>query len=381
MIRCKKCGEVGYIKKSGKVRGRQRYYCKDCKVYFSEEQEDKSPVAHQHQVTITDLARHLNLSASTVSRALHKHPDINLATQKKVLDLAARLDYQPNMLASSLVKSKSFTIGIVVPEFINSFFPNVILGAEEVLAKAGYKLVICHSNESYEREVENVKLLLSSRVDGFLISLTQETKKYDHLKAIVAKGIPLVLYNRICTEVDVPKVTVNDYEGAFKATEHLILNGYRKVAHIAGPQTLQIAQSRITGYKDALKKYEIPVNEDWIRHCDLSFEGAKRTAAYLFDLENSPDAIFAMNDTIAVEVIQLAKMRGISIPAQLAVVGFSDDIIAQFIGLTTMAQPVREIGKAAARLVLQRLKNRDVHIESKILSTSLVIRSSSSHNH
>jgi DNA-binding LacI/PurR family transcriptional regulator len=345
------------------------------------EKKNREPNGHLHQVTIIDIARELNLSKSTVSRALRKHPDINPETKKKVLELAAKLDYQPNLLASSLVKSKSFTIGIIVPEFVNSFFPNVIIGAEEVLSKAGYKLIICHSNESYEREVENVKILLSNRVDGFLVSITQETKKYDHLKAIVTKGIPLVLYNRVCSEIDVPKVVVNDYEGAYKATEHLILNGYKQVAHIGGPTSLQITQNRLKGYLDALEKYGIKCNRDYVVHCDLSYEGAKGAAAALFDRPNRPNAIFAVNDTVAIEVIQLAKMRGINIPDELAVVGFSDDSLSKYVGLTTMAQPVHEIGKTAAQLVLSKLKNGDTALKTKMLSTSLVIRGSSSYSH
>jgi DNA-binding LacI/PurR family transcriptional regulator len=220
--------------------------------------------------------------------------------------------------------------------------------------------------------VQNVKLLLSSRVDGFLVSITQETKKYDHLKAIVSKGIPLVLYNRVCSEIDVPKVIVNDYEGAFKATEHLILNGYKQIAHIGGPTSLQITQNRMEGYLDALKKYRLKTNDQHIVHCDLSYEGARRASASLFDLPNRPNAIFAVNDTVAIEVIQLAKMRGIAIP---------DEYISKFIGLTTMAQPVRDIGKTAAQLILNKLKNKDAELKTKVLSTSLVIRGSSSYNH
>ncbi len=181
----------------------------------------------RHQTTIVDLARDLGISKSTVSRALRDQPDIHPGTRKAVLDLAQSLDYQPNLMAYGLVKSRSNVIGMIVPEFYHYFFPNVIVGAQEVLQRAGYNLMICQSAESYETEVANVKALMASRVDGLLVSLTTQTNNVDHFRALERRGGLLVFFNRICPELDTARVVVDDYEGAFGAVEHLIGQGYR----------------------------------------------------------------------------------------------------------------------------------------------------------
>ena len=335
----------------------------------------------RHQVTIVDIAKKLNLSKSTVSRVLTGHPSVSDKTRQAVLELAGQLDYQRNMLSISLLNRKSNTIGIIVPEFISSYFTQVIMGAQEVAAAAGYNTIICHSNETYETEVANTKLMLANQVDGVLVSLTKETRNFDHLKIFERKGIPIVFFNRVCEDMDVPKVMVDDYEGAFRAVEHLIKRKKKRIAHLAGPDSLPISVKRLKGYKAALKKYNIPIDEELIILYDLSIGKVKIYVNHLLRLANPPDAIFCINDPTAIEALQIVKKKGLDVPKDIAIVGFSNDFASDLIDppLTTVSQPVREIGSTAAQLLIDQI-NRDVSEWKsiiKVLKTELIVRKSS----
>lgn len=334
-----------------------------------------------HQVTIIDLAQKLNLSKSTVSRALTGHPSVHPDTRKAVLDLAEEMDYQRNMLSISLLQRKSNIIGIIVPEFFSSYFPQAIVGAQEIAGQAGYNTIICHSNENYETEVANTKMLLASQVDGVLVSITKETRNFDHFKIFERKGIPIVFFNRVCEEMSVPKVLVDDYDGAYRAVEHLIQRGRKRIAHLAGPDNLAISTKRLMGYRDALKRNNIPIDEDLIIPYDLTVAKVKIYVNHLLQLDNPPDAIFAINDPTAVEILQVVKKKGMRVPDDLAIVGFSNDYVSALTDppLSTVSQPVREIGKTAAQLLLDQM-NREVSEWKaiiKVLKTELIVRSSS----
>jgi DNA-binding LacI/PurR family transcriptional regulator len=361
----------------------QRYFCKDCASYFTITNKTKpAPEVtgyKKHITTIGDIARALNISKSTVSRALHEHGDINAATKKAVMDMARKLHYTPNLLAQSLVKSRSNTIGIIVPEFLTYFFPTVIIGATEVATKAGFNVVICQSQESLKTEIANVNVLLANRVEGVLISMTKETKTFDHFRSLERHGVPMVFYNRVCEEIACPKVLVNDYDGAFKATTHLIQAGFMNIAHIAGPVSLRLSNNRLNGYTDALKKNGLPVKKSLILHTDLSTEGTKQCAEKLLSMKNRPDAIFCVNDPAAIQVMLMAKQKGIKIPEELGVVGFSNDPMASIIepSLTTVSQPVADLGRTAMRLLIASIKNGTESKEPIYLETELIIRASS----
>lgn len=336
----------------------------------------------KHQTTIIDIARELGISKSTVSRALTGNPNVSEKTKKKILDLAEKLDYQRNMLSIGLITSKSNTLGIMVPEILSSFFPQVIIGAQEVAKQSGYNVIISQSNESYETEVENAKVMLANQVDGLIISITKETKNFDHLKKFARKGIPIVFFNRVCEEMVVPKVIVDDYDGAFKAVEHLIKTGKRRIAHLAGPNNLSISKNRLQGYLDALKRNQIEIDDDLIIPYDLTLEKVRIYINYLLGLKNRPDSIFAINDPTAIEAIQIIKQHNIKIPQEIAVVGFSNDAVSPLIepSLTTLSQPVREIGRVSIEMLLDQMK-REVHewkAVTKVLKTELIIRNSSS---
>ncbi|WP_128544824.1 LacI family DNA-binding transcriptional regulator [Larkinella soli] len=333
-----------------------------------------------HQATIVDIARTLNLSKSTVSRALTGHPNVKAGTREKVLEMAAQMDYQRNQLAISLLTNRTQTVGIIVPEFLSFFFPKVIIGAQNVLAEAGYNVVICHSNESYETEVANTKALLASRVDGLLVSHTKETRNFDHFRVFERKGIPVVFFNRIVEELGGSKVAVDDYGGAFRAVGHLIQTGKRRIAHLAGPDSIQNSRNRLNGYLDALRRYDIPVDPALIISYDLTLDKANIYVNHLLNLPQPPDALFAINDPTAIEALKVIKSRGLRIPQDVAVVGFSDDPVSALIepGLTTVAQPVDEIGRQAAALLLKQLAADDERPEAEtvVLETRLIVRGS-----
>jgi len=384
MIKCVKCNEVSGIAKSGKTRGKQRYFCRHCDYYFTMQQEDAScnDTNHhlRHHATIVDIARQLKISKSTVSRALRNSSDIKKQTRDAVLLLAKELNYVPNHFASALVKKKSYSIGIVVPELITNFFPQFIIAAQNAASLAGYEVVICHSNERFSNEVDIIKRLFAYQVDGVLLSITSETKTLDHLNAFSQADIPVILFNRVRNKPGLPKVLVDDQEGAFAGVEHLIKNGYRKIAHIAGPQHLQISKNRLKGYEEALAKHNLKLNPEWVFYHDLSNEGAQKCARQLLDQKERPDAVFAVNDPAAIQLILEARKRGITVGPDLGVVGFSNDSRSDVIDppLTTLEQPIEKMAESCIHLLVNKIGNPAFTIPaSTILKTQLIQRLSS----
>lgn len=332
------------------------------------------------QVTIRDIASKLNVSVSTVSRALRGAVEVNSETRKIVQETARKLNYEPNMVAQSLRSRTTHTLGIIVPDLVTHFFASTISGIQEVASKKGYNIMMCQSNESYETEIQNIHTLVASRVDGLLISLSKETSDYTHLHSLHARGIPLVFFDRICEEVNTSKVTVDDHDGAFKATEHLIEMGYRRIAHISGPEKLTISKNRLEGYLDALRKYNIPVEPELIRHSNLGEEDVRAQMNALLALPQPPDALFAINDPTAIQAMLLMKEKGVKIPEDVAVVGFNDSPESRIIepGLSTVAQPAYEIGRLATKHILEQINDpEDFSPQNLTLKTELIIRDSS----
>lgn len=332
-------------------------------------------------VTIKDIARELNISPSTVSRALKDHPDISTDTKKAVNALAKKLNYQPNSIALSLRKSKTNTIGVVIPEIVHFFFSTVISGIEDVAYAAGYNVIVSQSNESYEREVTDMKALVASRVDGFLVSLSKETRDFEHLKQIHEKGTPMVFFDRVCEEINTSKVVIDDYNSAFKATEHLIEQGCKSIAHMAGPQNLTIGKDRLEGYIAALKKHQIPVREDLIdRTGSSTVEEGIEQSTRLLNLPAPPDAFFCNNDMVAIGSMKAIKKKGLRIPDDVAVVGFSDWSVSSLVepSLTSISQPGYEMGETAARLFIEQIERGESFIpQTRVLQTQLTVRESS----
>ncbi len=337
-----------------------------------------------HQISIIDIAKELGISKSTVSRALSGHHSVKEKTRVAVLELAEKLDYQRNTLALSFANRKTLLVGLLVPEIMSSFFPSIIKGAEEILDTAKYKCIICHSNENYEKEVENVKLLLSQQVEGIIASHTKETRNFDHFKLIQRRGIPLVMFNRVTDLLDVPKVVVDDYEAAFNAVEHLIKKGKKRIAHLAGPDSLVNSKLRLQGYLDALAKHKIPVDNELIISYDLSVEKVKIYVQHFLTLSPPPDALFCMNDPTAIAAMRVIKQNKLRIPQDISIVGFSNDLSSELVdpALTTVAQPTFDIGREAARLVLKEISAEGNSSATKanhktvVLKTQFIVRES-----
>jgi DNA-binding LacI/PurR family transcriptional regulator len=330
--------------------------------------------------TIKDLAKELNLSASTVSRALRDHPDISPLTKKRVISLANKLDYHPDSIAQSLQTQKTKTIGVIVPEIKQPFFASVINGIEELAYSAGYTIIVCQSNETYDREVLYTRTLVSHRVAGLLVSLSQTTQNLDHFKALQRRGVPIVFFDRVNDDIEASKVVVDDYNGAFAAVDHLIKSGYKRIAHLAGPKNLSISKYRLKGYKDALKLGNRPYNEELVVYGGLDDTDGVVGFQKLLSLEILPDAVFAVNDPVATGAFLTIKEHGLKIPDDIALVGFSNTNVSSLLDppLTTVEQPTYEIGKTAVQLLLAQINNSEENFvpQFEVLKTHLIIRGS-----
>jgi len=332
--------------------------------------------------TLADIAAKLNLSISTVSRALNDHPAISTATKQSVKEIARQLNYQPNVLALNLRNKKTNTIGIIVPEITSYFFSSVIKGMQDLLSDTNYQLVISQSEESLKKEKEIIQAMARVRVDGFLISPTSETVDPEIYNNLIKDGIPLVLFDRDCVGTNADKVLVDDYNGAFQAVDYLIKTGCKRIAHISGPPDLSISKHRKKGYYDALSKHGIPHEAELVVAAGgFSPEYGVESAKTLLDLPNQPDAIYAINDGIAIGAMYVIKEAGIKIPEQISVVGFDDEPHSSYFipPLTSVWQPVYDMGMLAARILLQRLngEGKNDELRYELLKPELMVRKSS----
>ncbi|WP_299994044.1 LacI family DNA-binding transcriptional regulator [Marinifilum sp. N1E240] len=331
------------------------------------------------QVTIKDIAKELGISASTVSRALKDHPDISSKTKEAVNKLAKEWHYKPNAVALSLRHSKTNIIGVIIPEIVHHFFSSVISGIEEIANKAGYNVMMFQSNESFEREIANVQALLSSRVDGVLVSMSKETKDFSHFKELRDNGIPIVFFDRVCNELSSDNVIVDDFAGAFAAVEHLINIGCKRIAHLSAPQHMLLGQNRLKGYRQALLKHKMPIDENLIIKCD-SYEESIELTPELLKLSTPPDAIFAVNELTAAGALTAVKKVGFRVPEDISIVGFTDGLVSRTTdpNLTTLEQHGYEVGLRASELLVGRIKEGDMDYEpvTKVVKTNLIVRGS-----
>ena len=330
--------------------------------------------------TIKDIAKALNLSPSTVSRALRDHPDISLSTKKRVITLADKMDYHPDSIARSLQTKKTKTIGVIVPEIKQPFFASVINGIEEFAFASGYTIIVCQSNETYEREVVYTRTLVSYRVAGLLVSLSQSTENFDHFKVLRRRNLPVVFFDRVSNEIEASRVVVDDYRGAFDLVTHLIQSGYRRIAHLAGPKNLSISKFRLKGYKDALEHENLPFNDDLVIYGGLDDTDGIVGFQKLLNLKPLPDAVFAVNDPVATGAFMTIKEHGLKIPTDIALAGFSNTLMTSLLDppLTTVEQPSYEIGKTAAQLLMEQINSNDEKFvpKFKVLKTHLIVRDS-----
>ncbi len=331
------------------------------------------------QVTIKDIARELGISPSTVSKALKGHRDISSNTKIIVRELVEKWNYSPDPIALSLKNGSSRIIGVIVPEIVHYFFSTVISGIEDLANDLGYHVMFCQSSELYSKEVKAVDTLLSSRVDGILVSVSKNTEKLAHFLKILEKGIPMVFFDRICEEIDTDRVIVDDEWGAYEAVNHLINIGCRNIVHLSGVSNLLIGQNRKSGYLKALKKHNIPVNDCNIIECD-NRESAAVVIPALLKRGEMPDGIFAVNDLTAVAAMQILKENGFMIPEDVAVAGFTSGLISDITTptLTSVDQHGYLVGREAVRLLIERLENgANTPSRTVIIKTELVRKGSS----
>ncbi len=331
-------------------------------------------------ITIKDIARKFKCSPSTVSRALNDNPVINEETRKTIHEYAERMGYQRNIISLSLLNKSSKTLGVILPN-INHFHESSMLeGLQSTFQPLGYLLNICVTNESYELEKQYIERLLANRVDGIFLSISQETYDgghYEHIEKVVRRDIPLVYIDRKYDAALANGVIVDDYDGAFMATQHLIEIGCKRIAHLRGPKGLTVSEYRFNGYRDCLLKHNFPIDETLICTTNFEVESAIEPTKYLLDLPERPDAIFGVNDHVCIGAMSVIREKNIMIPQEIALVGFDDSPIAQYFcpPLSSVQRQSRQIGLEASELLLGQLNNKVLN--SKVLSSKLVVRESS----
>lgn len=336
------------------------------------------------QATIKDIARELNVSSSTVSRALKDYPGISDETKRKVKELADKLNYRPNAIALSLRKSRSFTIGVIIPEVVHFFFSTVISGIEEVAFSRGYNVILTQTNEKLAREKSSVETMLSNQIDGFLVSFSKETKDFSHFSKLMDQGFPIVFFDRM---PDIPKainVTVDDFTGSYEATKHLISQGYKNIVHLAGPANLKISKERERGYREALLDSGIPINPAFIVECPqgTNEEAYQITLEIFREFTEKPDAFFANNDMAAVGAMMASKSLNLKVPEDIGVVGFSNWQFCSILdpSLSSVSQPGVKLGAKATELLLDIIEkkiNPEEIDHPLVLETELLVRKSS----
>jgi LacI family transcriptional regulator len=335
----------------------------------------------KERATIHDIAKKLNITASTVSRALNDHPRISEETKKTVRKAAQKIGYQPNNIAAALRNGKSNIIGIIVPTADRSFFSSVVRGIEEIANTARYNVMICQTYDNYEKEVATVQALLNARVDGVIASFAKETQDFGHFSKIKERGIPLIFFDRSNDDLEVSQVVIDDFLGGYKATEHLIQQGCKRIAHFTNIRKISIYKDRLRGYREALLANGLPFDESLVVESNLQLDDGRNSMLQLLKMRNIPDAIFSASAFGAVGALQVSKEKGIKVPEQIAIVGFSNEIFTSFTDptLSTIEQHSKRIGNSAAEIFLQEISESNTKFipQKIVLKPELIVRQSS----
>ncbi len=331
-------------------------------------------------MTIHDIAKSLNVSPSTVSRALNDHPRISRGTRETIKSFALENDYRPNNLASSLRKGTSFTIGVIVPRINRNFFSSTIGSMEEILNDAGYNLMICQTHEEYKKEIDSIRTLLNTRVHTLFISLAAGSANTSHLQEIIEKGVKVFMFDRVDVSLPIPWVKIDDYAGAFQSVSHLIQQGYKKIVHFAGPLHVNIYADRQKGYEDALAANNIKLDPRLIFHDSLTREKGFKAFKELISNGSQADALFSSSDLSALGALLAARELNISIPDHFGIAGYANEPFTGYIkpGMTTVDQKPSEIGKAMANMFLENPFLPE--LQHKIIQPDLVVRGSTLRN-
>ena len=334
------------------------------------------------KATLKQIAKELGVSVSTVSKALNDSPEISEQTKVKIKEYAKLKNYKPNVIGLNLKNRKTKTIGVIIPNILNSFFAKVFSGIEKVADKKGYNVITCISNESLEKEIHTLEMLSNGTIDGFILSVSQEAQKlqeYNHFSEIINDGTPIVMFDRIADEVECDKVVVDDFDSALNSTQHLINLGCKNIALISSVDNLSVGKLRADGYLKALKDNNIPLNEKIILRTD-SEEDMKAKIDAIFD--NKIDAIFALDENDSVAALRVSLKKGFRVPEDISIIGFADGILASrrlSPSLTTISQHGIEIGEVAAKQLIKRLEEKEDETsdyETIVIKTKLKERES-----
>ncbi|MFV5694583.1 LacI family DNA-binding transcriptional regulator [Flavobacterium sp. LB3P122] len=334
------------------------------------------------KATLKQIAKELNVSVSTVSKALNDSPEISESTKIKIKEYAKLKNYKPNVIGLNLKNRKTKTIGVIIPNILNSFFAKVFSGIEKVADEKGYNVIMCISNESLEKEAHTLEMLSNGTIDGFILSVSEEAQKlheYQHFKEIINDGTPIVMFDRIAEGVECDKVIVDDFDSALNSTQHLINLGCKNIALFSSVDNLSVGKLRADGYLKALKKNNIPVNENLIIRTDSEAHLKDKIKA-VFD-NNKIDGIFALDENDSVAALKIGLKKGYKIPKELSIIGFADGILASrrlSPSLTTVSQHGIEIGEVAAKLLIDRLESKEENLpyETVVIKTKLKERES-----
>jgi len=342
-------------------------------------------MAEEKEITIYDIARHLSISATTVSRGLKDHPAINKNTRKKIKEAAKKLGYRSNTFASSLRSKKTHTIGIIVPRLNSYFMSSVLAGMEDAASNEGYNLIISQSLESSEKEVANAHTMFLKRVDGLLVSLVYDTENINHCEPFIKRNIPVVFFDRIYPNSDNTGVVIDNYKAAYNAVNHLVEQGCKRIVHLGGNLLRNVYSERLRGYKDALKDHKIPFENKLVHISRLNDEAGIEAANFILKQKNNlPDGVFAANDTAAVYCMMKLMENGIKIPGDIAFVGFNNDPISNIIEpkLSSINYSGYDIGHTAVSNLINHLRGiSNIKTTNRIiLRSDLIIRSSSLKN-
>ena len=327
-----------------------------------------------------DIARELGVSVATVSRALKDSPRISAVQRERIKAYAREHNFFPNMLAEGLRNSRVRPlkiIGVIIPEFNHFYFSSILSGIEAEASSRGYRIMVAQSNEQYEREVNICESFYENKVCGIIVSQAKDTLRYDHFKKLISHGVPLVFYDRICTGVDASRVVVDDYMGAFNAVTHLVATGCRRIAFYGSSMNLEISKNRFNGYKDALLKNGLKVDERFVRQCD-NRDDAERITPDILNIEDGPDGFFAVNDDTAIGILYSAKRMGFRVPEDISICGFTNGqrAVACDPMLTTVEQRGVKVGREAADVLIHHVEGlySPGHVEKRVVRTRLIIR-------
>ena len=331
-------------------------------------------------MTMKDIAKEFGISVATVSRALKDSPHISLERRKLIQQFARDHNFYPNFIGEALRSNhamQSKVIGVIVPEFTHYYFSSILTGIEEAAAKRGYSIMVALSGEQYEREAHICESFLHYKVCGVIVSQAKDTLNYDHYQKLLDAGIPMVFYDRICTGFNVSRVVVDDYLGAFNAVNHLIGTGCKRIAFYGSPMNLEISKNRYNGYKDALLKHGMTIDEKLVCVCDNRVD-AETVTPEILSLETPPDGFFAVNDDTAIGILYTVKHAGYRVPEDISICGFTNGqrAIACDPMLTTVEQRGHRVGEEAAEILMDKVEGLSPidKIEKRVVRTRLVIR-------